>query len=293
MTNADCIQRFLLEQLDIHGTHVRMTSSWKRLHASRAYPESVMRGVGEMTAVTALLADKLKEVGKLSFQLRGDGKVPMIVVDCTDQLNIRGYASVEGEVRKDDGLAELLGNGHLVMTLEMASAAQPFQSFVPIEGETLAQVFEHYIAQSEQQAACLILTADAQCAAGFFLQKLPTTDARDADGWTRVTQLARTLRNEELRELDASALLTRLFHEETVRIFEPRAVTHDFPPEPEKIRAMLRSLGRAEIERIVAEQGRVVVDDDLSNNRYEFTAEEALAIFADPASVSGPPTRLH
>ena len=128
---------------------------------------------------------------------------------------------------------------------------------------------------------------------GLFLQKLPTTDLRDADGWTRITQLARTLRDEELRELDASALLTRLFHEESVRIFEPRAVTHDFPPEPEKIRAMLHSLGRAEIERIVAEQGRVVVDDDLSNNRYEFTAEEALAIFAEPAVVSVPPTHLH
>ena len=25
MTNADCIQRFLLEELDIHGTHVRLT----------------------------------------------------------------------------------------------------------------------------------------------------------------------------------------------------------------------------------------------------------------------------
>ncbi|MDB5888414.1 MAG: molecular chaperone Hsp33 [Rhodocyclales bacterium] len=292
MTSEDHIQRFLLDELDIHGAHVRLTDSWQGMYANRIYPESIIRHLGEIAAVTAVLADKLKGTGKLSFQLRGDGKVPMMIVDCTDQLNIRGYASVTGEIRKEDGLAELLGHGRLMMTLELADAAQPFQSFVPIEGETLAQVFEHYIAHSEQQTSCLILTANAQCAAGLFLQKLPTTDLRDADGWSRITQLARTLRDEELRELSSTDLLTRLFHEEIVRIFEPRAVTHDFPPDPEKIRAMLRSLGRVEIERIIAEQGVLVVDDDLSNNRYEFTAAEALAIFADQAAVSVPP-HLH
>ncbi|MDB5801595.1 MAG: molecular chaperone Hsp33 [Rhodocyclales bacterium] len=294
MTPEDCVQRFLLEELDIHGAHVRLTTSWQRMRARRPYADSVTRCVGEMAAVTALIADKLKEAGKLSFQLRGNGKVPMIVVDCTDQLNIRGYASVETEVAPEDGLPELLGDGRLLMTLEIASAAQPFQSFVPIEGNTLAEIFEHYIAQSEQQAACLILTANEQCAAGLFLQKLPVADLQDIDGWSRTTQLARTVRDDELRELDTPALLTRLFHEETVRVFEPRAVTHDFPPDPEKIRAMLRSLGRVEIERIIAEHGEIVVDDDLSNNHYRFTAQEALAIFEDlPPGTPSPPGLLH
>jgi molecular chaperone Hsp33 len=216
----------------------------------------------------------------------------MIVVDCTDQLNVRGYASVEEEINATDGLIDLLGDGRLVMTLDLAGAAQPFQSFVPIEGDTLAEIFEHYIAQSEQQSACLILHASATSASGLLLQKLPGADERDVDGWSRVQQLARTLRDHELQELDTPTLLTRLFNEEAVRIFEPRVVTHDFPPDPEKIRAMLRNLGRAEIERIIAEQGKVVVDDDLSNNRYEFTAEDSLGIFNDQLPDISPPT-LH
>jgi molecular chaperone Hsp33 len=179
------------------------------------------------------------------------------------------------------------------MILEIEDAAQPFQSFVPIEGDTLAQVFEHYMAQSEQHPACLILTANEQFAAGLFLQKLPTTDWRDEDGWTRATQLVRTVRNEELYGLDTPSLLQRVFHEETVRIFEPRTVTHDFPPDPDKVRAMLRSLGREEIERIIAEQGQVIVDDDLSNNRYTFTAEEALALFTDAHQPPSSPPVLH
>jgi len=288
----DFIQRFLLEDLDIHGAHVRLTESWQRMRARRNYPQAVMECVGEMAAVTVLIGDKMKEPGKLSFQLRGNGKVPMIIVDCTDQLNVRGYASVEGDIGAEDDLNELLGDGRLLMTLDLAKAAQPFQSFVPIEGDTLAKVFEHYIAQSEQQAACLILSASETSASGLLLQKLPGADARDLDGWSRVTQLAQTVRDDELQTLDSPSLLTRLFHEETVRIFEPRVVTHHFPPDPDKVRAVLKNLGRIEVERIIAEQGKVVVDDDLSNNRYEFSAEEALALFAEESVITKPPT-LH
>lgn len=290
---TDFVQRFLLEELDIHGAHVRLNESWQRMRANRAYPQRVMQSVGEMAAVTALIGAKLKEAGKLSFQLRGNGKVPMMIVDCTDQLNVRGYASVEEDVTHTDELRDLLGDGRLLMTLDLNSAAQPFQSFVPIEGDSLAKVFEHYIAQSEQQAACLILSADETSAAGLLLQKLPGADTRDVDGWSRITQLAQTVRGEELRELDTATLLTRLFHEETVRVFEPRTVTHNFPPDPDKVRGMLRSLGRAEVERIVSEQDQVIVDDDLSNNRYVFTAEEAMAIFSEDNAIPKAGPTLH
>lgn len=290
ISQADFIQRFLLDDLDIHGAHVRLGVSWQRMRANRDYSPAVMQCVGQMAAVTTLIADRLKETGRVSFQLRGNTQGPMLIVDCTDQLNVRGYASV-AKVEADQGPTSLLGNGSLVMTLDLASAAQPFQSFVPVEGDTLAKVFEHFIIQSEQQAACLILSANEANASGLLLQKLPGADERDLDGWSRVMQLAQTVRDTELHKLNTAALLTRLFHEETVRIFEPRAVTHNFPHDPEKIRTMLRSLGREEIEHIIAEHGAVIVDDDLSNNRYTFTADEARQIFTDLSTASGP--RLH
>ena len=279
----DFIQRFLLDDLDIHGAHVRLGASWQRMRANRNYSGLVMQCVGEMAAVTSLIADRLKESGRVSFQLRGNTKGTMLIVDCTDQLNVRGYASA-AEVETDQGETALLGDGSLVITLDLASAAQPFQSIVPVEGDTLAKVFEHFITMSEQQSACLILYANEEHASGLLLQKLPGADERDVDGWSRVMQLASTVTDTELHELHTPELLTRLFHEETVRVFEARPVTHNFPPDPEKIRAMLRSLGREEIEHIISEHGIVIVDDDLSNNRYTFTAEEARAIFSEPAA---------
>ena len=158
---------------------------------------------------------------------------------------------------------------------------EPYQSFVPLDGENIAEIFEHYLKQSEQQPSRLFLAADDTGAAGLFLQKLPGADERDADGWARIEQLAATVKAEELLNLDAAELLTRLFHEETVRVFEPRPVVHDCPEDWGKVRAMLRSLGRDEVESILAEHGEVLIKDDICNREYRFDAKAVDELFSD------------
>ena len=49
---------------------------------------------------------------------------------------------------------------------------------------------------------------------------------------------------EELLDLPAEELLTRLFHEETVRVFDEQRVTNNSPEDRVKVGNMLRSLGR-------------------------------------------------
>ncbi|MBL8447336.1 MAG: Hsp33 family molecular chaperone HslO [Zoogloeaceae bacterium] len=282
----DAIQRFLLEDLDIRGAVVRLSEVWQALLQGRDYTGGVASLFGQASAVTAIIAAKLKNTGRLTLQLQGHGPVRLLVVDCTANLNLRGHVRSEGDLTALD-VPSLFGDGQLLMTLDFADGTQPYQSYVPIEGATLAEVFEHYLAQSEQAPARLWLAADGQGAAGLFLQKLPGADERDPDGWNRIVQLAETVREAELLGLPAEQLLTRLFHEETVRIFPPRAVRHDWPMDWDKIRATLRSLGRTEIDAIVRDQGEIVVHDDLSNHTYRFGPGDIDALFSDPTS------RLH
>ena len=119
-------------------------------------------------------------------------------------------------------LASLLGDGQLLISLDLPSMREPFQSIVEITGNSIAEIFEHHLAQSEQLASRLFLTATPNGAAGLFIQKLPGADARDDDGWTRIEALAATVTPDELLDLPAETLLTRLFHEEAVRL-SPRA----------------------------------------------------------------------
>jgi molecular chaperone Hsp33 len=274
------LTRFLIENLDIRGAIVQLDTTWQSICEGRDYPLPVQSVLGQMCAISAIVAANLKQPARLTFQLSGHGPVSMLVVDCPETLNLRAYAK-HASIPVNEMLPAggLFADGQLLMSLDMEGARQPYQSYVPVEADTIAEIFQHYLTQSEQQPAWLFLAADEKQAVGIFLQKLPGADTLDADGWNRVEHLASTIQPKELYELDAHSVLRRLFPEETVRVYDPRTVTHHFPADHEKIVTMLRSLGAAEIESILSEHGEVVIHDELSNHEYRFTAEEARALF--------------
>jgi len=271
----DAVHRFLLEDLDIRGALVQLGPSWAAVAGRRNYAAPVRELLGELAAVTALIGSNLKTPGRLSFQLQGHGPVSMLVMDCNEKLHLRGMAKTELAAGADANiasLADLLGDGRLVLTLQPQTAEEPYQSVVPIEGATLSAVFEHYLAQSEQQPARLWLAATADTACGLFLQKLPGADGRDPDGWNRIEALAATVRPDELA-LTPDVLLTRLFHEEAVRLFAPRPAAWHCPRDEEKVRNMLLSLGREEVEAMLDDAEVIAVEDEMCGHEYRFGPE--------------------
>lgn len=289
--SPDTVTRFLFEGLDIRGALVHLGPSWQSLQRGRGYGPVEARLLGEMAAVTVLIAAQLKQPGRLTFQLRGGGPISLLVMDCDEQLRLRGMARAVANLAPAP-VPQLLGadqGGQLMLNLNFPVARQPYQSFVPLEGDSIASIFEHYLEQSEQQAARLFLAASDQAACCLFLQKLPGADALDPDGWDRISHLAATVKEAELLELDAATLLGRLFHEEIlqgeqsgkgVRLYDPRPVTHHCPEDREKVEGMLLSLGREEAEAVLAEHGEILVKDDICNREYRFSKEDVARLFA-------------
>lgn len=278
----DCVQPFLFERLDIRGAIASLDQTWLELTAHRAYPPPVAALLGEMSAVTCLIAANLKQPGRMTFQLRGNGALNLLVLDCDETLRLRGMARHEGPVAAQAGMAELLGDGQLLLTLDVASMRQPWQSLVPLEGTGIASVFQNYLDRSEQLPTRLLLAADSQRAVGLLLQKLPDADTRDPDGWNRIQHLLDTLSPAEQLDLAPLELLRRLFPEEALRVFPARPVSHHCPDDPDKIHAMLRSLGRSECEAVLRDKGEIHVRDDICDRDYHFDAEDLDAIFAAP-----------
>ena len=283
------VQRFLFDDLDIRGAVVRLGSVWQHLLTNRNYPAPVVELLGQMSATTLLMADNLKQPGRLTIQLRGEGPVSLLVIDCNEGLNIRCMAQ-HGEKIEASSLVDLLGKGQLLLSLDMASMKEPYQSIVPLTGSTIAEVFEHYLQQSEQLSSRFFLAATAKGAAGLFLQKMPSTDERDVDGWARVEALAATVKADELLGLSTEDLLTRLFHEETVRVFDVQPVTCNRPEDRVKVGNMLRSLGREDIYGVIKERGVIVIRDDLSNHEYRFDKADIDELFSN---VPETPTSVH
>ena len=281
MPEFDRVHPFLFERLDIRGAIVCLADAWSSLLVGRDYPLPVASLLGEMSAVTTLIAANLKQAGRMTFQLRGAGPVNRLVLDCDEQLRLRGMAHWQADsIQGQRSAPEWLGHGQLALTLDTVGMRVPYQSLVPLTGECVAGIFEHYLAQSEQRPTRLLLAADAGRAAGLFLQKLPDADARDPDGWNRVEHLLATWRPQEMLALEPLELLRRLFPEEDIRVFAARPVSHHCPEDWEKIRDLLHGLGRAECDAILSEKGEILIRDDLCNRDYRFSPDEVAALFA-------------
>lgn len=284
--NASTVRRFIFEGLDIRGAIVHLGDCWEQMQADRNYQPTVAQLLGETAAVTALIAGQLKRAGRLTLQLRSNGPIQRLIMDCNEKLQMRGMAR-SNPVVLPAPVPELLGaaqGGQLMMSLETPDAHQPYQSYVPMVGDSIAAIFEHYLEQSEQQPSRLFTIAGPKAAVCLFLQKMPQADEHDPDGWSRISQLAATVKPAELLELDAETLLGRLFHEEIdargIRMFDAREVVYHCPEDREKVADMIRSLGRADAETILAEHGEILIRDDICNRDYRFNAADIAELFA-------------
>ena len=285
-------RRFTLDNLDIRGQVVRLTDVWRDMHDNRHYPANIRQFLGELACVSVLIGAGLKRPGRAALQIQRKRRPsdagaqtfrePLAVLDCTDALALRGMCASASTTNLSSSAAtfsEWVEDCTLAMTLTYTGTTQIYQSIVPVSGLSVAECFEHYFDLSEQLPTHLWLAANETGAGALLLQKLPKADEKDADGWARVEQLAASVAEAELIALSAEQLLARLFGEEDVRVFEAKPVSYACKRDVQKVEAMLRSLGRAEVEATLAELGIVEVKDDICNQVYRFDAEAVKRLF--------------
>ncbi|MDO9636728.1 MAG: Hsp33 family molecular chaperone HslO, partial [Thiobacillus sp.] len=123
-TSPSRVRGFLFEQLDIRGAWVQLGDAWQNMTAGRAYPEPVLELLGQLAGVTTLITANLKQAGRITFQLRGEGEVSLLVMDCDEQLRLRGMARAPAALAAGS-LPGLLGAGALTLTLDAAGMRQP------------------------------------------------------------------------------------------------------------------------------------------------------------------------
>lgn len=278
---ADALTRFLFEYAPVRGGIVQLEETWQAIQSHAHYPAPLKTVLGELLAAAALLTSNIKFEGSLVLQLHGDGPVRLIVVEVTSDRTLRATAKWTGEVPAGT-LANMLGHGRFVMTLDQSKAGkQNYQGIVPLEGQTTAEVLAHYMQTSEQLDTRIYLAASDARVAGMMLQRMPDQQGMDHDAWNRAAILADTLKPEELLQITANDLLMRLFHEETLRRFEQEPLAFACSCSREKVAGMLQSLGREEIDSILAEQGEVEIACDFCGHQYRFDAVDATQLFVD------------
>jgi molecular chaperone Hsp33 len=293
MAQADTLRRFVFERYPFRGQLVHLGPAWAAMMEHHEYPAQVRDCLGEAVAAAALLSSTLKYEGLLSLQLRGEGPMHLMLVECTDGLAMRAVARFR-DVPESRDLRVLSGDGTLTVTIE-SGAQNRYQGIVPLTGASMGDCLRAYFEQSEQLPTRLWLRADGESASGLLLQRLPVT-SRPAgvtesgaggvaeheieDAWRRVQLVADTVTAEELATLEDRELLRRLFAEDDVRMFQSSPVFFRCRCSHERVGNMLKALGRDEVDSVLEEFGQVEVRCEFCSRTYRFDAVDVGALFS-------------
>jgi molecular chaperone Hsp33 len=301
----DLILPFQADQADVFGRLVKLGPVLDTILSRHDYPEPVSKLLGEAVALTALLGAALKFEGKFILQASTDGPVDLLVADYQVPGQLRGYArfSAERVAELEDGdrdLSELLGQGHLAMTIDRGSDTERYQGVVPLEGESLTEAADTYFRQSEQLPTFIRLAVAKHYrggqgggrgwtwrAGGLLVQKLTSEGGHGGAGdtslaeedWMRAKLLAETVEDHELLDplLPADRLLYRLFHEERVRACQAVALETYCSCSRDRVEELLRRFTSEDLKDMVVD-GEVWVTCEFCNSRYRFDADS----FASP-----------
>ncbi len=280
---SDNLQRFIFDNAPVRGEWVHLTDTWKDVLSRREYPPAIEHLLGEMMAAAALLTATVKIKGRLVLQLKSTGPVTLMMVECTSNNTLRAFAQWDGDVEDDATLMEITGEGALAITIDVEGAKQPYQGVVSLQGESISEVLESYFKQSEQLETRIWLAADSQSAAGLFLQQLPGESHHkeaDEESWSRLSQLASTVKNKELLELGAGTLLHRLFHEEECRLLSTTELRFSCNCSRERVADTIGLLGIDDANNLLQEQGHIEVACEFCNEHYQFDQVDVAQLFS-------------
>jgi molecular chaperone Hsp33 len=307
---SDYALPFRIEGQNVNGRVVKLNSLASDVLLRHDYPEAVSRLLGEALVLAAMLGTMLKFDGRFILQLQGAGPISMLMADYTPEENgiggLRGFAQFDEAALAEALKAEassigLLGEkGHMAFTVDQGADMERYQGIVPLEGDTLADAALGYFDRSEQIGTALKLAAAPLLlpggktewrAGGIVVQQMAATGGvvdievppegdpeHSDDEWNRLEILLQTTEDSELLDSDLTGetLAFRLFHEDGVRVFEPRGLSFACPCTRQRVLNMLAGLPENDRTEMQAQEN-VEVRCEFCNENYVFSPEEAFS----------------
>jgi molecular chaperone Hsp33 len=310
----DTILPFEVAALDLRGRVVRLGPALDDILDRHGYPASISKLLGEAIVLTVLLGSSLKFDGRFILQTKTDGPVRMIVVDYRSPGKVRACAQFNPAVlgnldEKSTGrpAGDLLGRGHLAMTIDQGADMSRYQGLVALTGGSLEEAAHEYFLRSEQIPTKVRIAVAEELragggprhrwrAGGMLLQFLPKKvermrgpdlDPGDApegtashvvpadDAWIEGQSLIATVEDIELIDPDLSSewLLYRLFHQHGVRVFKPSSVEAKCSCSRDSVTNMLKGFSKDDRDHMI-EDGVISVTCEFCSTKYVFAPAE-------------------
>lgn len=256
----DKLYRYLFQNRAVRGEWVRLNDTFTETLNTHHYPTAVQNLLGEMLVATSLLTATMKFEGNITVQIQGDGALRLALVNGTDQQQLRALARVEGEIAENASLAEMIGNGVLVISV-IPTNGERYQGVIALDKPTIRECLEDYFQRSEQLQTHLVIRTgefDGKAVAGGMLLQIMPDGTGTPEDFEHLMTLLETVKDEELFGLEAEELLYRLFHEEHVEVYPAQDTEFHCGCSRERSGNAILLLPMEEIEEMLAEKNGVI-----------------------------------
>lgn len=294
----DIVLPFQVGDTAVRGRVVRLAGAVDDILRAHEFDDAVSELVGEAAALVAAMGAALKFDGKLIFQIHADdadAPASMAVADYQADGALRATATTNAPAAEGArGLAALVGEGRIVMTVDQGPDMERYQGVTPIEGDTLEAAAVAYFDRSEQIPTAVRLAVGrverpgepSRWRAGAVIaQHVPAEGGArergeaalkseaDREAWERAAALLATTQADELLDPDVSpeTLLYRLFHEDGARVFDAKPVRAACSCNATKIEAVLKRYAAEDLADML-EDGAIRVTCEFCRRAYAFDA---------------------
>ncbi len=238
--------------------------------------------LGRTLTAVSMMGNELKyDKGSVTLQLKGDGPLGAIttVGDCNG--NVRGYLQNPAAVLplREDGHLNVgagVGRDGYVTVIKDIGEREPFTGRIELQsGEIAEDVAAYYVLSEQIPTVCalgVLVDRDqsVKCAGGYLLQLLPGAPAGLVDLLEyRVADVGSITANLE-KGLDMRQVVEELLYGMGLQLMEEHPVSYECKCSRRKVESALISMGREEMERLIAEEETISVTCQFCDVVYDF-----------------------
>jgi molecular chaperone Hsp33 len=246
--------------------------------------------LGRVLTGSLLMAATLKDFDRLSVKLDCDGPIGGIIAEANRDGHVRGYVkNPEAELPPAENgkfdVRGVIGNGTFFVIREsgfdIGMHRDPYVGSVPIVSGEIAEDFAYYLAKSEQIPSAVLLGVLLRntepfvaASGGVLVQMMPGANEH------LITMIEDTIAHaphvtEAIKEGATPEDLLRLaLGEIDFEVMEERNVEFKCTCSMERAVQMIGSLGRAEVESMIAEDNGAVMSCGFCNEIYQVSESD-------------------
>lgn len=250
------------------------------------YFPSTLDAIGRLLSISVMMGSMLKLKETLTIRIEGNGQIGRMISDVDAHGHVRAYCeNPHCHFEYPDGRLNCratVGNEGIIYVIKNLNLKEPFVGSTEIIDGELAKDFAYYFANSEQVPSIVALGVNvntdtvATSCGGYVIQLLPNTPEEIIQKIEERVELLPTV---------SEMLESGFTLEDIVKNIDPEAEILEATPvefrctcSKERFATGIASLGKAEIDEMIEEDGHAETICHFCGNTYYFDKDELIEL---------------